>query len=74
MNTQEIYKLADEMTEQQVKNVVAGWEQRNEKEKIRSYESLVRLGDSLQLACATVMLNKPFDKETLEAYRYAYEN
>lgn len=74
MNTKEIYKLAAEMTEQQVLNVVAGWEHRNEKEKIKSYESLVMLGDSMQLACATVMLSKPFDKETLEAYRFAYEN
>jgi hypothetical protein len=74
MNTEEIYKLAEEMKEQQVENVLADWITRNEKESIRCYESLVRLGDSKQLACATVMLHKPFDKETLEAYRFAYEN
>ncbi len=74
MNTQEIYKLANEITEQQVNNVVGGWSARNENEKIRSYESLVRLGDSKQLACATVMLNNPIDKETKEFYRMAYGN
>ncbi len=74
MNTQEIYKLADEMTEQQVKNVLGGWNARNESKKIKSYEILVSLGDSIQLACATVMLNNSNDKETLESYRFAYEN
>ena len=84
MNTQEIYKLANEMTEEQVKNVVAGWvaksecivisEKKEAKEKIRLFDSLVRLGDSKQLACATVMLKTPIDEETKEFYRMAYEN
>lgn len=74
MNTQEIYKLASEMTEQHVENVVCGWEARKQKESINTYNSLVRLGDSKQLACATVMLTKPVDKETKEFYRMAYEN
>lgn len=74
MNTKEIYKLANEMTEQQVENVVGGWVAINNKESINTYNSLVRLGDSKQLACATVILNKPIDKETKEFYRMAYEN
>ena len=74
MNTQEIYKLANEMTEQQVENVVAGWVSKNDKESIDTYNSLVRLGDSKQLACATVMINKVDKKEVSEMYRMAYEN
>lgn len=73
-NTQEIYKLAKKMTERQVKDVVAKWVAKNEKEKIDTFNSLVRLGDSKRLACATVMLKTPIDKETKEFYRMAYEN
>jgi len=74
MNTQEIYKLADELTEQEVMNVVGGWKNANENEKIMLYNSLVRLGDSKQLACATVILKKPISDEVLKDYRFAYEN
>lgn len=51
MTTQEIYKLASEMTEQEVLNIVGGWEHRNEKKCISTFNSLVRSGDSKQLAC-----------------------
>lgn len=74
MNTEEIYKLAEELTEQQVTNVVNGWENANESEKLRLYNSLVRLGDLKKLACATVILKEPISKEVLEDYRFAYEN
>ncbi len=74
MNTQEIYKLANEITEQEVENVLGGWVARNEQEKIRLFNSLVRLGDSKQLACATVMLGDSIDVETEEFYRMAYED
>lgn len=74
MNTQEIYKLANEITEQEVENVLGGWVARNEQEKIRLFNSLVRLGDSKQLACATVMLGYSIDAETEEFYRMAYED
>lgn len=73
MNTQEIYKLAAEMTEQQVLNVVAGWEHRNETKSIESYNILIRLGDSMQLACATVIAEKFNDKGNYEIYKRAYE-
>lgn len=74
MNTTEIYKLAEELTEQQVMNVIDGWKNRNEIEKLRLYNSLVRLGDSKELACATVMFKEPISNEVLEDYKYAYEN
>lgn len=62
MDTQAIYKLADELTEQQVDNIIAGWNNRNDKEKKKTFDSLVRLGDSRELACATIMLDT-FDHE-----------
>ena len=74
MTTQEIYKLANEMTEQQVLNVVAGWENTNETKSIKTYNSLVKLGDSMQLACATVIAEKINDKGTSEMHRIAYES
>lgn len=72
MTTQEIYNLANEMTEQEVLNVVAGWESASETKSIETYNSLVRLGDSMQLACATVIAKKVNDKGASEMYRVAY--
>ena len=79
MTTQEIYKLANEMTEQEVLNVLAGWKNTNEIKSIETYNSLVILGDSMQLACATVIagkINTPFKftNEVSEFYRKAYES
>jgi hypothetical protein len=72
MTTQEIYQLAIEMTEQQVLNVVAGWENANETKSIEIYNWLVKTGDSMQLACATVIAEKANDKGVSEIYRMAY--
>ena len=58
MTIQEIHNLASEMTEQEVLNVVAGWENRKETKCISIYKSLVRLGDSMQIACASVIADK----------------
>jgi hypothetical protein len=55
MKTTEIYNLAYEFTEKQVNNIVVGWERDNEFEKIELFNSLVKLGDSIQLACATTI-------------------
>jgi len=74
MTTQEIYNLANEMTKKQVLNVVAGWENTNETKSLEAYNSLVRLGDSMQLACATVISEKVNGKEASEMYRTAYES
>jgi hypothetical protein len=73
MTTQEVYKLASEMTEQQVNNVLGGWESANETESIRLYKSLVRLGDSKQLACATVIAEKINYKGVPEIYKIAHQ-
>lgn len=74
MTTKEIYNLANEMTEQQVLNVVSGWENNNETKSLNTYNSLVRLGDSMQLACATVIAEKTKNKEVSEIYKIAYES
>ena len=74
MTTQEIYNLANEMTEQQVYNVFGGWEAMNDLESIRLYNSLVRLGDSKQLACSTVIAKKYNDNGVSEIYKIAYES
>lgn len=53
MTTQEIYKLASELTEEQVIKISSTFC----KESKRSFESLVRLGDSIEVACATTVAN-----------------
>jgi hypothetical protein len=74
MTTQEIYDLAKELTEKEVANVVAGWENSNETESINTFNNLVQLGDSKQLACATVIAKKINYKGDSEIYRTAYES
>lgn len=58
MTQEEIYKLANELTEQQVDNIVFGWEKDNDTKQIKLYNSLIKLGDSKQLACATVIADR----------------
>jgi len=70
MNSQEIYKLASELTAQQIKNVSAYWENAKQ-DKLDTFKRLVRSGDSEALAMATVMLNNLPDNSDL--YRKAYE-
>lgn len=74
MTTQEIYNLASEMTDQMVINVVSGWERYGETCCISKYKSLVNLGDSKQLACATVIAEKYNDKGISNIYKIAYES
>lgn len=74
MTTQEIYNLANEITEQQVLNIVAGWENTKETKSIETYNSLVRLGDSKQMACATAIAEKYNKKEVSEMYNIAYNS
>lgn len=72
MNTTEIYTLANELTEQEVNNILGSWEQRNETKSIESFNSLVRLGDSKELAMATVIAEKYNFKENYTEYYNAY--
>lgn len=72
MTTTEINKLANELTEQEVNNILGSWEQSNETKSIETFNSLVRLGDSKGLAMATVIADKYNTKEESEIYYQAY--
>lgn len=74
MTTQEIYTLANELTSQEVNNIVGGWENVKETESLRAFKSLVSLGDSRELACATVIAKKYNSKDNTEFYTNAYTN
>ena len=74
MDSRKIYKLADELTEKQVYNVVAGWEAgigANSSEKLATYHTLVRLGDSKELACATCILDCEKKESDLQHFNYS---
>ena len=72
MTTQEIYKLANELTKQQVLNVLKGWENENDKESLENYNILLKLGDSMQMSCATIIAQKINKFEDSEMYQIAY--
>ena len=72
MTTQETYKLANELTNKEVNNIVAGWEKVKETESLRTFNSLVSLGDSRELACATVIAKKYNSKDNHSTYYNAY--
>ncbi len=72
MTTQEIYNLANELTNKEVNNIVGYWEVNNEEETLRSFNSLVSLGDSRELACATVIAKKYNSKDNYKECYNAY--
>ena len=72
MTTQEIYKLASELTEQQVDNIFSGWKRDNEIKTIELFNSLVILGDSKELACASAIAEKYNKKDNADFYCNAY--
>lgn len=72
MTSQEIYTIANEMTEKEADNIIGGWERDNESDVLKTYNSLVKLGDSKQLAVATAMADKYNKKDNEEFYSKAY--
>jgi hypothetical protein len=64
MTTQEIYTLANEITEAQFNNVLNGFNQ----EETKSFETLVRLGDRKEVALFTVISEKYSKLEVGELY------
>ena len=74
MSTQEIYNLSNELTDQEVNNIIGGWENANETDTIKTFNSLVNLGDSKQLACATAIAEKYNSKDNFKEYYNAYCN
>lgn len=85
MNSEAIYKLANELTDEQVDKILSDWNiesnsikidiKKEAKEKIRLFNSLVRLGDSKELACATTLSKEPMTEQQKQNYldfRFAY--
>jgi hypothetical protein len=69
MNTLEIYKLASNITEKEVNKIISFFSA----EKIKTYNSLIMLGDTPSLACATVLASSSNDdNDVSEFYRFAY--
>ena len=74
MTTQEIYKLANELTEAESNNIIGGWEIDNELDQIKMVKTLMQLGDSLQMAVATAMAEKYNSVGVSEIYNIAYNS
>lgn len=72
MTTQEIYKMANELTEAESNNIIGGWKRDNELEQIKLVEMLMQLGDSLQMAVATTIAEKYNSVGVSEIYNIAY--
>jgi len=70
MTSQEIYQLASETTEQQFNNLVNGFSEDEQK----TFNSLVRLGDSKELALWTVIAQRYNKVEVSEMYYLAHNN
>ena len=64
MTTQEIYTLANEVTEQEINNVTAKFNT----EENELFNTLVQLGDSKGVALFTVISKKYDSKEESEMY------
>ena len=65
----EIYTLANELTEQQIDNVLFSWEGKKE---LQDFNCLVRLGDSKSLAIATILVEKANKVDNYDTYYNAY--
>lgn len=74
MTSQEIYTLSKELTDQEVNNILARWEVDSEISSIKTFISLTKLGDSRELAVATIIAKKYNSKDNVEEYRKAYCN
>jgi len=70
MTTQEIYTLANEITEAQFNNVLNGFS----KEETSLFNSLVKLGDKREVALFTVISEKYGKVEVSGMYSKAYSN
>ena len=70
MTTQEIYTLANETTENQLNNLLNGF---NTKEE-NSFNTLVRLGDRKEVVLWTVIAERYNEVEVSEIYNLAYKS
>lgn len=69
MTTQEIYKLASELSEKDIANVLNAWTLNNDKKELELYYSLIKLGDSKELALSTTIASK---YNSIEDYKMYY--
>jgi hypothetical protein len=72
MDTKTIFKLSAELTTKEIANVLTAWANEGDAESIKEFNTLVKLGDSRELALATVMCDKANKKENSEMYQIAY--
>ena len=70
MTTQEIYTLANTTTESQLNNLVNGFDTKEES----LFNSLVKMGDSKNLALWTVIAERYNGVEVSEIYNIAYNS
>ena len=70
MTTEEIYKLAEEITEKEFNNVFNMFS----KKEVEEFNSLVRLGDKKEVALFTVISQKYLNKAVSEMYNKAYKS
>lgn len=67
----ETYKLASELTEQQIENILFSWEGKKE---LQDFNCLVRLGDSKSLAISTILVDKANKVDNYDFNYNAYNN
>jgi hypothetical protein len=72
MNGKEIHDLSKKITKEEVDNLINSWKISNDKDSLDLLNVLVKLGDSLELACARVIAEKIDEKEKSEIYYNAY--
>jgi len=70
MTTQEIYKLASEITAQEIQNVLGGFNS----EETTKFNQLIKLGDSEGISLFTVIAEKYNAVEVSEMYNIAYKS
>ena len=74
MDLNEIYRLASEITEKQVDTLLNHWQQTEENESVNLFNSLVKLGDSKQLAMATCILERYEKSKLADLHRLELEH
>jgi len=72
MTTTEIYTLAAELTNKEINNVLAAWDNTGETKIVNEFNVLVDLGDSRGLALATLIAKKYSGVNGYESYYNAY--
>lgn len=70
MNLEKLYNASLEFTDKQIDNVIYHWEMENN-EAFKTFNSLIRLGDSKKVSFASAMVEK-YTEDNSEFYINAY--